>query len=39
MRDRAEAIGGRLTVDTAPGAGCRVAVRAPLARPAGTDGL
>jgi signal transduction histidine kinase len=32
MRERAEAIGGRMTVDTAPGAGCRISLRVPLAR-------
>jgi len=30
MRERADAVGGRLTIDTAPGAGCRVTVRVPL---------
>jgi signal transduction histidine kinase len=31
MRDRATAIGGDLTVDSAPGAGCTVTVRVPVA--------
>jgi signal transduction histidine kinase len=30
MRERADALGGRLTVDSAPGSGCRVTVRVPL---------
>jgi signal transduction histidine kinase len=32
MRDRASSIGGELSVDTSPGAGCRVVLRAPLAQ-------
>jgi signal transduction histidine kinase len=30
MRERADALGGRLTVDSARGAGCRITVRVPL---------
>ncbi len=33
MRDRATAIGGQLSLDTAPGAGCRISLRTPLADP------
>ncbi|MFB3818319.1 MAG: ATP-binding protein [Candidatus Methylomirabilales bacterium] len=34
MRERAESLGGKLTVQSAPGAGTRLAVRIPLDRPA-----
>jgi len=34
MRDRIEAVSGRLTIDTAPGAGTRVAGGVELSRPA-----
>ncbi|MEW6107003.1 MAG: hypothetical protein AB1563_11685 [Bacillota bacterium] len=33
MRERAEAVGGRLEIRSAPGRGTKVMVRVPLARP------
>lgn len=38
IRERMESMGGRLEIDSAPGAGCRVTLIAPIDQPAGNTG-